>query len=267
LQDLAVYTGAKVFNGVNVPLSSAKLSDLGQCEKSIVSKHRSVLLGPKDTEDNPAQERIQKRLEELETQMKAVDRDYDGEIIRERIGNLIGGIATIYVGGDSDLEMKERRDRVEDTINAVRSAVEKGVVTGGGAALLGIANHIRNSSLGTRRARTIIAASLEVPFNRILTNVGVHQTEIDALAKSILIDTKTVPNTTFDCLKMEMVQGMEGGIIDPAKVVVSVIKNAMSIAKMLLTLGGAVVIGRDKILERDAEMQALQTAKAMAEME
>lgn len=263
LHDLAAFTGAKVFDPITNKLPSnesvVNLNDLGQVGSSRIGKYRSILF------DSPTPDLVNKRIEILKRQKSNAESEFDAELIKERISQLSGGIATIYVGGSSDLEMREKKHRIEDTINAVRSAIEMGVVPGGGATLLGMANSISKkvSNSELPQSATILSSAFAVPFCRIMQNAGETGKNITEVVSKVTKSGHPIPTKVYDSLRHTLVNPTEGGIIDPAKVTVTAVTNALSIATMLMTLGGTVVIPRDKQEEAQAEAMAQQIANQM----
>lgn len=256
LYDLAAYTGAKVFDAISHTFKHGSVSDAGVVETARIGRYTSVLYGP------PNAQAIAERIDILKGHLDKAESQFDADLIRERIGKLNGGVATIYAGGNSDLEMKERKHRIEDAVNAVRAAIEGGLVPGGGATLARAACYLELKDDGTgSAARRVLMEALLVPVKRILSNMGMPTDKIqEVLNKVKWTQDKTL---TFDALTGQYVSAVSGGVIDPAKVTLTAFKNALSIAKMLMTLGGAIVIPRDKTEERQAELQAQAFAESM----
>lgn len=256
LQDLAAWTDATIIDPIENTFQKIRkegrhLEILGQVEKSRIGRYRSVLLG------FPAEQRIKDWSKTLKSQMKTVESDYDREFVKERIGRLTGGIATIRVGGDSDLEVREKVHRIDDAINATRSAIEMGIVAGGGSSYLMISHELskllEEGKLGLPDSARILCWALAVPFSRIMTNAGHSEKDIETIITTVL---ESQGKMAYDSLSHKLVDPFKAGIIDPLKVSISAFINAVSIAKMLMTIGGAVTLPRDEMEERQAEAQA-----------
>lgn len=233
LEDLAAYTNAKVFDPTT--LKDAKLPDLGDCDRFRMSRWQTVFVG------EPDQKRLAERIQNIKAQLEKVAGDIDAEIYRERIARLTGGVTTIYVGGLSDLEVRETKARVEDAVCAVRSALKQGVVPGGATTLL------RLSQLDIH---SVLIDALKVPIQRLLDNAGLQDGAITAICHEIL----GADNRVYNVLTHEFVDPWENGILDPAKVIDTAIGNALSVAGTLVTLGGVVVVPRDVNLENQAAL-------------
>lgn len=232
MQDLAAYTNGRIFDPTSA--KGAQLKDLGDCDKFRMSRWQTVFIG------EPDQEAVAKRIEDIKAQLEHVAGDIDAEIYRERIARLTGGVTTIYVGGFSDLEVREAKARVEDAVCAVRSALKQGVVPGGATTLL---------KLSKLQIHPVLQKALEEPINRLLDNAGLKD-EITSIVEAI----GNSEGKVYNVLIHEMVDPWEDGIIDPAKVIESAISNALSVAGMLVTLGGVIVVPRDTNLETQAAL-------------
>lgn len=233
LEDLAAYTNAKVFDPTT--LKDAKLQDLGDCDKFRMSRWQTVFVG------EPDQRRLAERIEHIKAQLDRVAGDIDAEIYRERIARLTGGVTTIYVGGLSDLEVREVKARVEDAVCAVRSALKQGVVPGGATTLLRLSN---------LDIHPVLKDALRVPIQRLLDNAGLQEGAITAVCSEVLKEDGKV----YNVLTHELVDPWQNGILDPAKVIDTAIGNALSVAGTLVTLGGVIVVPRDTHLENQAAL-------------
>jgi chaperonin GroEL len=222
-----------VFDPTN--LKDAKLQDLGDCDKFRMSRWQTVFVG------EPDQKRLVKRIDDIKAQLEHVAGDIDAEIYRERVARLTGGVTTIYVGGLSDLEVREAKARVEDAVCAVRSALKQGVVPGGATTLL------RLSKLDIH---PVLQEALKVPIHRLLDNAGLQEGAITAVCNEVL----KIEGQVYNVLTHEMVDPWENGILDPAKVIDTAIGNALSVAGTLVTLGGVIVVPRDTNLENQAAL-------------
>ena len=229
MRDLAVLTGATVIVPSHRHLGTATIEDLGSVDKVVgTMRRKTTLFGP---HGNP--EEIMARMEVLKKQMDDAEHQYDKDNIRERIGRLVGGIAVIGIGGSSDLERKERKHRVEDAIHATKDALESGVVAGGGATLLKASSHLENTGIKTN-GRKVLANALTWPMRQVLNNAGL---KTDFIMTSILMGE----GETYDARKKAfLANALEGGVIDPVKVVKSSLVNSLSIARELIKAGGVI---------------------------
>lgn len=266
LHDLAAFSGATVLDPLTNTFSKAAqtkayLKFLGECTKTKIGKYKSVLLDGHGAG-------LMERIDSLRSQMDKAESDYDRELIKERMGFLAGGIANIYVGGSSDIEIRERKHRIEDTINAIRSAMEGGVITGGGVPLLCISKKLQEGFSFKKifnrdklsLAKKILSKACETPFRRIMENAGCSNREIKRAMKRVINCYGVV---MYDSLAHKFINSLESGIIDPTKVTLHAFKNALSVAKLLMTSGGAIILPRDVQEERDADKQARDTASQM----
>jgi chaperonin GroEL len=239
LQDLAAYVNSTVCDPST--LSKVELKDLGDCDKFRMSRWQTVFIG------EPDQERLVERIDNIKAQMETIDRELDAEIYRERIARLTGGVTTIYVGGMSELEVREVKARVEDAVCAVRAALKQGVVPGGATTLL---------RLSRLDIHPVLKKTLAEPIYRLLNNAGLQDESIASITSEVL-DADVV----YDVNKHEFVDPWANGILDPAKVLETAISNALSVAGTLVTLGGVVVVARDVNLENQSALskQAFQS--------
>ncbi len=243
LHDLSAYTGGQVFEPQGNPLLNAMPSNIGFSEEVRIGVSQSVFM------TSPDENAVTSRIAELKGQMEGSS-EFDCDRLRYRIGQLTGGVATVFAGGSTAFEAKERRDRVVDAVSAVRSAIDQGVVPGGGAALLHVSRQ-----LPTTGFNQILSKALTRPFTQILLNSGVASNEEEALfignqvgleeSSRTLPDgqTEIVENPRFfvyDALKREVTEFWASGIFDPAKVTITALQNALSVAQLLMTCGGAI---------------------------
>jgi len=221
LKDLAVALGGTYFSDdTGDDLSIATLSDLGKASKVIVKKDMTVFMHHADFKQD-----IDNHLEELKSMMDQTDDHVDREFIRERIANISGGIGVIYVGAQSDIEQKEKRDRIDDAVYAVMAALEEGILPGGGIALLECASEYAFSDDDV--ASQIMSDALVAPFRQILVNAGKnpHEIEMGIFEKGHGYDVKA--EKFGDMMKM--------GIIDPTKVTKNALLNAVSVATTIMS--------------------------------
>lgn len=231
--DMAAYTGGnRLGNGAH-GLSAIEEDDVGYVDKIVIDQYKTTLYGGEGSEDA-----ILERVDQLTAAKARAESPYDVQVINDRIAALTGGIAKICVGGVTELEIKEKYDRIEDALNASRAAIQEGVVAGGGVALLRIARNLPMSSVGNE----IMMKALEAPFRQILTNVGLDKTRIDDL----IIEVLKNEGCAYDARDKKIKNAFEAGIIDPAKVTRTALENAVSIAGLLSTAGGAIIFKKDK---------------------
>jgi chaperonin GroEL len=225
-EDLAVFTGGKKLGGSNRSLAAIEPTDIGFAGRVISDKYKTTFYN-----GNGPEEEILNRVDQLKALKQQAESPYDAQIINDRIASLTNGIAKIGVGGNTELEVKEKYDRIEDALNAARAAIEEGVVPGGGTTLCRISNTLSIDSIGER----ILWGALKYPLIQILANIGVE------VSKELGTQIATTPNSVFDAKDKKLVDAFEAGIIDPVKVTRSALENAVSIAVLLSTAGGAIV--------------------------
>ncbi|MEL6929134.1 MAG: chaperonin GroEL [Cyanobacteria bacterium J06600_6] len=236
LQDIAVLTGGQVISEeVGLSLDSVGADMLGTADKIAIDKENTTIVsGSGNSAD------IQKRVEQLRKQLAETDSEYDKEKLQERIAKLAGGVAVIKVGAATETELKDRKLRIEDALNATKAAVDEGIVPGGGTTLIHLAKKLaefRNTLEDTEEkvATDIFAKALEAPLCQLANNAGVEGSVVVEKVK----DTEF--NIGYNALTGEFGDMIAGGIIDPAKVVRSGVQNAASIAGMVLTTEALVV--------------------------
>ena len=228
LQDLAILSGATVISEeVGLSLEKATVEDLGSAKKIIVTKEETTLI---DGAGNKAD--IETRVTQIRTQMEETSSDYDKEKLQERVAKLAGGVAVIKVGAATEVEMKEKKDRVDDALHATRAAVEEGVVPGGGVALVRVA-----SSLGKLKGDnhdqdigiTIARRAMEEPMRQIASNAGDEA--------SVVVNKVAEGKGNFGYNASNATYGdmIEMGILDPTKVTRSALQNAGSVAGLMIT--------------------------------
>jgi chaperonin GroEL len=258
LEDMSAYTGAKVFNPGNV--EDFDDEGLGQFDTARVNMYESFIIA---TPDGSV---VDARVRELKAISESAMGELDRTFLRAAIAKLTGGVSTIHVGGTSDLEIREKKARVEDAVESVRSAIAEGIVTGGCSVHLVLALLIREHGEKTE-AWDILANALEAPFKLLLRNCGEELDDVQKLMEPHVVEgftNRTLVKAVFDADNHEMVDPMTVGIIEPAKVIRVSIGNALSVASLLTTLGGVIVVPRDTGLEAQAEL-ANQAFKSMME--
>lgn len=236
LQDIAILTGGEVISEEKgIKLETADLNFLGQAKKVRITKDNTVIvdgLGEKDA--------IQARIGQIKNSIAETTSDYDREKLQERLAKLSGGVAVIKVGAATETEMKERKLRIEDALNATKAAVEEGIVPGGGTILIQIAKAIEDFKLEGEEGLgvEIVKRALSAPLRQIVINAGID-------AGVVIEKVKNSENGIgFDAAKEEYVDMVKAGIIDPAKVTRSAIQNAVSVSSVLLTT--EVAVGNEK---------------------
>ena len=230
LEDIAVLTGGTVIStNVGLTLDKATLEQLGTAKKVEVTKENTTII------DGAGQaEAIENRVRNIRTQIEAATSDYDREKLQERVAKLAGGVALIKVGAATEVEMKEKKARVEDALHATRAAVEEGIVAGGGTAYV-VASKAAQATAAKlsgdeKTGANIIAAALRAPICQIAANAGVEGAVIlDKVSKS-----KSV-NYGYDAAHDTFGDMIENGIVDPTKVCRSALENAASVSSMVLT--------------------------------
>ena len=233
LKDIAALTGGEVISEeVGLMLESMDISHLGQASRVVIDKDNTTIVGGKGDKGE-----VDKRVAQIKTQIDTTTSDYDKEKLQERLAKLSGGVAVIKVGAPSEVEMKEKKDRVDDALSATKAAVEEGVVVGGGAAFIHAANKISCGDLQGDEAigYDIIHRAIKAPLAQIAANAGYDSgVVINEVSKSS--DSKR----GFDASKGEYVDMFNAGIIDPLKVARVALQNAVSISSLLLTTEAAI---------------------------
>ncbi len=233
LQDIAILTGAQVISEeTGRKLESTTIADLGRCEKVVVTKDETTIVGGKG---EPAQ--IKGRIEQIRVEIEKSTSDYDKEKLQERLAKLSGGVAIIRVGAATETELKEKKHRVEDALSATRAAVEEGIVPGGGVALINAVPAVAELKMDSEDAQigvNIVRKALEMPLRKIAENAGKDGSVILEGVRRAQRE-KNNPRVGYDVLKEEYLDMVEDGVIDPAKVTRGALENAASIAAMILT--------------------------------
>ncbi|MBE0566863.1 MAG: chaperonin GroEL [Krumholzibacteria bacterium] len=228
LEDIAVLTGGRVMSeDAGLKLENTTTADLGACAKITIDKDNTTIVGGKGKAAD-----VKARIAQIRVQIEDTTSDYDREKLQERLAKLAGGVAVIRVGATTEMEMKEKKHRVEDALSATRAAVEEGIVIGGGVALLRVANDVKKLDLTGEEAvgRDIVARAVEEPVRMIVENAGMEGSLVVARLRE-----EKKGNIGFNAATMEYEDLMAAGIIDPAKVTRSALQNAASIAAMFLT--------------------------------
>ncbi len=232
LQDIAILTGANmVSEELGRKLDSATVDDLGRARKVISTKDDTTII-----EGFGAEEEIKRRIDQIKAQIEATTSDFDREKLQERLGKLVGGVAVIKVGAATEVELKEKKHRVEDALSATRAAVEEGIVPGGGVALVNAIPGLDDIHLegDTATGIIILRRALEEPMRQIAANAGYDGAVVVSTVKRLQEEKKN-PRIAFDVLAEDYGDMFEKGITDPTKVTRSAVENAVSIAAMILT--------------------------------
>jgi chaperonin GroEL len=231
LEDIAIVTGGEVISEeLGIKLENVKLNSLGRAKKVRIDKDNTTIIDGSGKKVD-----IQARVTQIKAQIEETTSDYDKEKLQERLAKLAGGVAVIRVGGATEVEVKERKDRVDDALNATRAAVEEGIVVGGGTALLYATKVLANfgeklANDDQRQGVAIIRKAIQAPIRQILENSGV---EASPVVNQLL--TGKSQTAGFNAQTEEYVDLIEAGVIDPTKVVRSALQNAASVAGLLIT--------------------------------
>ncbi len=221
LEDIAISTGSTLAsNETGYNLASLSLADLGSATKISIDKDSSIIMS-----NSSSKQKVQERVDLIKTQIEQTDPGYAQDKLKLRLGRLVGGVAVIKVGAQTEVEMEEKRDRVDDALGATRAAIEEGIVIGGGCALLNASNKLSTDTVGSR----IIREALLAPFFQISENAGFNP------AVNMRDLTKVEPEIGFNASSGVIENLFESGVIDPLKVTRLALVNANSVASMLLT--------------------------------
>lgn len=259
LEDIAILTGGEMFTEeLGIKLENVTTQMMGLAKRVTVTKDETTIVVGDETK-----KAVEERIKLIKRQIEESDSDYDKEKLQERMAKLSGGVAVIEVGAATEVELKERKLRIEDALNATRAANEEGIVPGGGVALVRVQQELEGklSSVGfdtddEKIGFKILLSALDVPLRLIANNAG---------AKSdVVIDKVKAEKGSFgyDALKNEFTDMIKAGIVDPAKVTRSALENAASVASMLLTTEAAVV----EVAEEKAAMPDMSAMAGMGGM-
>jgi chaperonin GroEL len=241
LEDIAILTGGEVITEeMGLKLENTKLSQLGRARKVVVDKDSTTIIdGAGDASD------IKARIKQLKAEIETTDSDFDREKLQERLAKLSGGVAVVKVGAATETEMKEKKHRVEDALQATRAALEEGIVPGGGVALLNAADKVKDSLLGSlegdeKTGAQIVLRSLEEPLRQLATNAGLEGSVVIQSVRS------AKPGQGLNVDSGEVEDLVKSGIIDPTMVTRSALQNAASIGKNILTTEAIVTDAPEK---------------------
>ncbi|XGA08735.1 MAG: chaperonin GroEL [Wolbachia endosymbiont of Xenopsylla cheopis] len=237
LEDIRILSGAKhvINDELAIKMEDLKCDDLGSVKNIKVTKDNTIIVSEKDKDDKD----VKARTEQIKTQIEASTSDYDKEKLRERLAKLTGGVAVLKVGGATEVEVKERRDRVEDALHATRAAIEEGIVAGGGVALFYAARALETVKGKDHDEQTgidVIKRALAAPIGRIIKNSGEEGSIIlDHLSK------QGDQDLIYNVETMNYANAFTSGVIDPAKVVRVAFETAISVASVLITTDALLV--------------------------
>jgi chaperonin GroEL len=231
LEDIAILTGGKaIMEEIGIKLESVGLAELGRAKRVTVSKDTTTIIDGGGTQKD-----IEGRIKQLRAQAEETTSDYDREKLQERLAKLAGGVAIIKVGAATEIEMKEKKARVEDALHATRAAVEEGIVPGGGVALLRASMTLQSLHLegDEQFGVTIVRRACEEPVRQIVLNCGVEGAIV--VEKIKLGGCPTCANYGFNAMTEQFEDLVQAGVIDPTKVTRTALQNAASIASLMLT--------------------------------
>ena len=230
MQDIAILTNATVISGdVGLDFTSASFDMLGSAKTIKITRDSTTII-----EGKGSKEQIELRMRELRNQINESTSDTDTTLLSERLANLSGGVALLKVGAATEIEMKEKKLRIEDALSATKSATQEGIVAGGGTALLSVhpalSSFVETLDGDEKTGATIVLKALKAPINQILENAGIEPATI---VNEIL--NKNESGFGYDALNNKYVNMIESGIIDPTKVTKTALMNASSVASTILT--------------------------------
>ncbi len=234
IEDIAVLTGGQVISEeAGMKLENAKITDLGQAKRIVIDRDDTTIVGGAGTRGS-----IEGRIGQIKNQIEIASGEYDREKLQERLAKLAGGVAVIRVGAATETEMKEKKDRVEDALNATRAAVEEGIVPGGGVAFIraiAAVNKYGDADPEEQAGVNIVKRALEEPLRGIASNAGWD----GSIVVEKVVNQKG--SNGFDAAKLKYTDLIKAGILDPAKVTRTAMQNAASVAGLLLTTEALVV--------------------------
>jgi chaperonin GroEL len=234
LEDIAVLTGGRfISQDLGMTLETVELSDLGRCERITIDKDNTTIIN-----GNGEKSEINSRIAQIKSQIETVTSDYDREKLQERLAKLAGGVAVIYIGAATEIEMKEKKDRVDDALHATRAAVEEGIIAGGGVAYIRATadlDSLRGANEDENTGISIIRRAIEEPLRQIVNNCGG-----DA---SVVVNKVREGEADYGYnARTEVYENLiTAGVIDPTKVARVALQNAASAASMILTTECALI--------------------------
>jgi chaperonin GroEL len=240
LEDIAVLTGGQVVSeDLGIKLENVTLDMLGSAKRVAITKEETTIV-----DGAGKKKEIEGRCQQIRTQIDETSSDYDREKLQERLAKLAGGVAVIRVGGATEIEVKERKDRVEDAMNATRAAVEEGIVPGGGVALLMATKALEKLSPENPDQKVgvdIVRRAIQSPIRQIVENAGAE----GSIVVGKVLESKK-PNWGFDAQSGVYCDLVKSGIIDPTKVVRAALQDAASVASLLITTEAMVADAPEK---------------------
>ncbi|MCK5555037.1 MAG: chaperonin GroEL, partial [Alphaproteobacteria bacterium] len=229
MEDMAILTSGEIISEeLGIKLENVTLKQLGKARRVRITKDDTTIIGGSGTKKD-----IESRIAQIKAQIEETTSDYDKEKLQERLAKLAGGVAVVRVGGATEVEVKERKDRVEDAVHATRAAVEEGIVPGGGVALVyakRALNRIKTTNRDEEVGVEIIGRAIEAPIRQIAHNAGVE----GSIIVGKLMEQKN-PTFGYDAQSDEYTDMVNAGIIDPVKVVRCALQDAASIAGLMIT--------------------------------
>jgi chaperonin GroEL len=229
LEDIAILTGGQLISeDLGIKLENVTVAMLGRAKKVVIEKEKTTIVDGAGKKKD-----IEGRVGQIKAQIEETTSDYDREKLQERLAKLAGGVAVIRVGGATEIEVKEKKDRVEDALNATRAAVQEGIVPGGGVALLRAkkaVGKLTNDNPDVQTGINIVLKAIEAPLRQIAENSGVE----GSIVVNKILENKS-ETFGFDAQNEEYVDMLEEGIVDPAKVVRAALQDAASVAGLLVT--------------------------------
>ena len=229
LEDIAILTGGQMIaEDLGIKLETVTLNMLGRAKKVRIEKENTTIIDGAGKKKD-----IEGRVNQIKAQIEETTSDYDREKLQERLAKLAGGVAVIRVGGATEVEVKEKKDRVDDALNATRAAVEEGIVPGGGTALLrakGAVAGLKSKNADVQAGINIVLKALEAPIRQIVENAGVE----GSIVVGKIAENKS-ETFGFNAQTEEYVDLIKAGIVDPAKVVRTALQDAASVAGLLIT--------------------------------
>jgi chaperonin GroEL len=229
LEDIAILTGGQMIaEDLGIKLENVALQMLGRAKKVRIDKENTTIVDGAGVKGD-----IEGRIAQIKAQIEETTSDYDREKLQERLAKLAGGVAVIRVGGATEVEVKEKKDRVDDALNATRAAVEEGIVPGGGTALLrarGAVSKLKDANPDVQAGINIVMKALEAPIRQIVENAGVEGSIVVGKISENASETYG-----FNAQTEEYVDMIKAGIVDPAKVVRTALQDAASVSGLLVT--------------------------------
>ena len=257
LEDIAILTGGQVISeDLGIKLENVTLNMLGRAKKVLIEKEKTTIVDGAGKKKD-----IEGRIGQIKAQIEETTSDYDREKLQERLAKLAGGVAVIKVGGATEIEVKERKDRVDDALNATRAAVLEGIVPGGGVALLRAKQSmmkLKSENADVQAGINIVLKAMEAPIRQIVENAGVE----GSIVVGKILENKS-STYGFNAQTEEYVDMLEAGIVDPTKVVRTALQNAASVSSLLITTGAMIA----EAPKKDAPAPAMPGGGGMGGMD